>query len=68
MVVLHIDGPRIDCKHVSSLYRQAFARFLVCGTRLKQLQGKDQLLFERRRGDPYFNGSPVKGGKDSKDE
>lgn len=29
------------------------------GTRLKQLRGVDQLMFERRRGDPYVNGSPV---------
>ncbi|KAK9897619.1 voltage-gated potassium channel [Cystobasidium minutum MCA 4210] len=42
------------------LYRMAFARFLVCGSKLKQLQGEDQLMFERRRGDPYIDGSPVK--------
>lgn len=53
------DSSEMEILEGIHLYREAFANLLVSGSRLKQLQGKDQLIFERRRGLPYINGKPV---------
>jgi len=41
------------------MYRETFAQLLVAATKLKQLSGTEQLVFERRRGPVFRDGHPV---------